>query len=61
MSQEFGVNAFSRRRSTKAATSVKTGKNAGMLIALIVTLVLSLMYLSNARFFKVLEEKTYHF
>ncbi|MCK9418468.1 MAG: adenylate/guanylate cyclase domain-containing protein [Nitrospirae bacterium] len=38
--------------------SVKTGKKAGMLIALIVALSLSLMYLGNARFFEVLEEKT---
>ena len=38
--------------------SVKTGTHAGILIALIVALVLSLMYLSNARFFEVLEEKT---
>ncbi len=41
-----------------AAMSVKTGKNAGMLIALIVALVLSIMYLGHARFFEVLEEKT---
>ena len=38
--------------------SLKTGKNAGMLIALIVALVLSALYLGNARFFQVLEEKT---
>ena len=38
--------------------SLKTGKNAGMLIALIVALVLSGLYLGNARFFQVLEEKT---
>jgi adenylate cyclase len=38
--------------------SVKTGKKAGMLIALIVALTLSLLYLGNARFFEVLEEKT---
>ena len=38
--------------------TLNTGKNAGMVIALIVALTLSLLYLGNARFFEVLEEKT---
>src|SRR5512146_375416 len=38
--------------------SQKTGKRAGIYIALIVAVVLSLFHLMNARFFEVLEEKT---
>lgn len=38
--------------------SQKSGKRAGITIALIVVLVLSMFYLSNARLFNVLEEKT---
>ncbi len=38
--------------------TLNTGKKVGMLIASIVALVLSLLYLSNATFFEVLEEKT---
>ena len=36
----------------------QTGKRAGLIIALIVALTLSVMHLGNARFFEVLEEKT---
>ncbi len=38
--------------------SPKTGKRAGIYIALIVAVVLSIFHLMNARFFEVLEEKT---
>lgn len=37
---------------------LKTGKKAGIIIALIVVLTLSVMHLTNVRFFEVLEEKT---
>lgn len=38
--------------------TLKTGKNAGIAIALIVALVLSFLHLMNVRFLEVLEEKT---
>jgi hypothetical protein len=36
----------------------QTGKRAGLIIALIVAVTLSALYLGNARIFEVLEEKT---
>jgi len=37
---------------------LKTGKKAGIIIALVVALTLSIMHVTNVRFFEVLEEKT---